>query len=171
MPVVVLAFIVIVVLVIAVSGSSSPTIGYDVSYPQCSGSYPSNPLFGIVGVNGGLAKNANPCIGGELQWARDAPGQKRPKQPHLSLYIDTGNPGGHRVADWPRVGTAPAYGACNGLLTSSCSYIYYAARRQRSRSRCHELDRSHDRTCFQVGRGCPGRRGTWWRPRGLNYLR
>ena len=124
MAVVALAFIAIVVLVIALSVSSSPTTGYDVSYPQCSGSYPSNPLFGIVGVNGGLAKNANPCISGELNWARDAPGQKRPKQPPVSLYIDTGNPGGHHVADWPRAGTAPAYGSCNGLLTDSCSYIY-----------------------------------------------
>jgi len=56
-----LAFIVVVVvLIIAMGGSSSPTTGYDASYPQCSGSYPSNPLFGIVGVNGGLANNANP---------------------------------------------------------------------------------------------------------------
>ena len=106
------------------SGSSSPPTGYDISYPQCSGSYPSNPLFGIVGVNGGLANNANPCLGGELHWARDAPGQKRPKQAPVSLYIDTGNPGAHHVADWPSGGTAPAYGACNGLLTNACSYIY-----------------------------------------------
>ncbi|HEX4034430.1 MAG TPA: hypothetical protein VHX66_08310 [Solirubrobacteraceae bacterium] len=119
-----LAIVVVVVLVIAVSGSSPPTTGYDVSYPQCSGSYPSNPLFGIVGVNGGLANKANPCVSGELQWARDAPTPKRPKQPPLSLYIDTGNPGGHHVADWPNAGTASDYGACNGLLTNSCSYIY-----------------------------------------------
>jgi len=123
-PPVALAFIVIVVLVIVLSGGSSPSIGYDVSYPQCSGSSPSNPLFGIVGVNGGLANKANPCSSGELGWARDAPGQTRPKQPPVSLYIDTGNPGGHHVADWPSAGTAPAYGACNGLLTNSCSYIY-----------------------------------------------
>src|SRR6266700_4432619 len=94
-PVVALALIVVVVvLIISISGGSSPTTGYDASYPQCSGSYPSNPLFGIVGVNGGLATNANPCISGELHWAGDAPGQKRPKQPPLSLYIDTANPGG-----------------------------------------------------------------------------
>jgi hypothetical protein len=119
-----LGLVVVAVLVIGVSGSSSPTAGYDISYPQCSGSYPSNPLFAIVGVNGGLANRANPCISSELHWARDARGQKRPKQPPLSLYIDTGNPGGHHVADWPSSGTAPAYGACNGLLTSACSYVY-----------------------------------------------
>ena len=115
---------VVVVLVIRISGSSPPSSGYDASFPQCPGSYPSNPLFGIVGVNGGLADDANPCISGELRWARAAPGQKRPREPRLSLYIDTGNPGGHHVADWPRGGNAPAYGACNGKLTNACSYIY-----------------------------------------------
>jgi hypothetical protein len=120
-----LAFIVgVVVLVIWISRGSSPTTGYDASYPQCSGSYPSNPLFGIVGVNGGLANNANRCLGGELRWARDTPGQKRPTQPPLSLYIDTGNPGGRHVADWPSGGTTSAYGSCNGLLTNACSYLY-----------------------------------------------
>jgi hypothetical protein len=119
-----LAIIVVVALVIVLTRGSTPTTGYDVSYPQCSGSYPSNALFGIVGVNGGLANKANPCIGGELRWARSAPGQKQPTQPPLSVYIDTGNPGGHHIADWPSHGTAPAYGACNGLLTNSCSYIY-----------------------------------------------
>ena len=104
-------------------GGSSAPIGYDASYPQCAGSYPSNQLFAIVGVNGGLAHNANPCLGGELGWARDAPGQKRPQQPPLSLYIDTGNPG-TRVSIWPKGGKAPVYGACNGLLTDACSYLY-----------------------------------------------
>lgn len=120
----VVVIVVVVALIIAISGSSSPTIGYDASYPQCSGSYPPNPLFGIVGVNGGLANNANPCIGGELHWAQDTPGQQRPKQPRVSLYIDTGNPGAHHVPDWPTGGTAPAYGACNSQLTNACSYIY-----------------------------------------------
>lgn len=118
------SIVVVAVLIIVISGSSSPTTGYDASYPQCSGSYPSNPLFGIVGVNGGLANSANPCLGDELHWAREAPGQKRPKQPRLSLYIDTGNPGAHHVADWPTGGTAPAYGACNSQLTNACSYVY-----------------------------------------------
>jgi hypothetical protein len=123
--VVALALIVgVVVLIISLSGGSSPTTGYDVSYPQCSGSYPSNPLFGIVGVNGGLANKANRCLSSELRWARDAPGQKRPQQPPLSLYVNTANPGAHHVADWPTGGSSPAYGPCNGLLTNACSYLY-----------------------------------------------
>jgi hypothetical protein len=145
-PLVALAVVVVVVLVIVVTGGSSPSIGYDVSYPQCSGSYPSSPLFGIVGVDGGLADNANSCISGELSWARNAPGQKRPKQPPLSLYIDTGNPGGHHVADWPTAGTAPAYGACNGLLTNSCSYIYGEQRAAHSYRLVAALDQVAART-------------------------
>ena len=125
MPAVALALIVVVaVLIFWISRGSAPTIGYDVSYPQCSGSYPANPRFGIVGVNGGLANTANRCLSDELRWARDTPGQKRPEQPPLSLYINTGNPGAHRVADWPSGGTAPTYGSCNGMLTNACSYLY-----------------------------------------------
>lgn len=119
-----LACIVVAVGLVVALGGSSPSGGYDASYPQCSGSYPSNPLFGIVGVNGGLANNANGCLGGELRWARATPGQRRPSQPPLSLYVDTANPGAHHVADWPAGGTAPAYGACNGRLTNACSYLY-----------------------------------------------
>lgn len=114
----------IVVLIIVLSAGSSPTAGYDASFPQCSGGYPPNARFAIVGVNGGLSDNANPCLAGELQWARSTPGQKRPRQPRVSLYIDTGNPGGHHVSDWPTGGSAPAYGRCNGKLTNACSYIY-----------------------------------------------
>ena len=81
-----LALIVVVVLVIAASGSSSPTTAFDISYPQCSGSYPLNPLSGIVGVNGELAKNANPCISGELHWAGGAPAQTDETAAHVVLH-------------------------------------------------------------------------------------
>jgi len=118
--------IIVVVLLLVLGGGPRPA-GYDASYPQCPASYPANALFGVVGVNGGLAHNANPCLGGELRWARAAPGQKRPRQPALSLYIDTGNPG-VQVSQWPKGGTAPVYGACNGLLTNACSYLYGAQR-------------------------------------------
>ena len=115
--------VVVVVLIVVISTSASPTTGYDVSFPQCSGGYPGSPLFGIVGVNGGVASTANPCLASELSWARGAPGQRRPAQTRLSLYINTGDPG-TKSAKWPKSGTAPAYGACNGLLTNACSYLY-----------------------------------------------
>lgn len=147
MPVVALALIVVAVaLIIWISRSSAPTTGYDASYPQCSGPYPANPLFGIVGVNGGLANNANQCLGDELRWARGAPGQRSPRQPPLSLYIDTGNPGGHNVADWPQGGTASTYGSCNGLLTNACSYLYGEQRASHSYHLVAALDSLAART-------------------------
>jgi hypothetical protein len=144
--VVVLAAVVVSVVVIVLVTRSSRTIGYDASYPQCSGSFPSNPLFGIVGVNGGVASSANRCLRGELHWARDMPGQKRPEQPPVSLYIDTGNPGGHHVADWPNGGTAPVYGSCNGLLTNACSYLYGEQRAAHSYHLVAALDLSAAKT-------------------------
>lgn len=145
-----LAAIVAVVLVIVLNSNSATPIGYDVSFPQCARSYPSNQLFGIVGVDGGLANNVNPCLAGELTWARDAPGQKRPTQPPLSLYIDTGNPGAHHVGDWPRGGIAPGYGACNRKLTNSCSYIYGEQRAAQS----YSVAAARDAQAAQTG--------PWW---------
>lgn len=130
----------VVALIFLLSAGSSSTIGYDVSYPQCSGADPSNPRFAIVGVNGGRANTANPCLARELRWARAAPGQMRPRQPHLSLYINTANPG-DQVADWPRSGSAPAYGACNGQLTNACSFLYGEQRAAHSYRLVTSIDR------------------------------
>jgi hypothetical protein len=135
----------VIALIVWITGSS-PAVGYDVSSPQCSGAYPSSALFGIVGVNGGFANNANPCLGDELRWARDTPGQKRPDQPPVSLYLVTANPGAHHVADWPSGGTAPRYGSCNGLLTSACSYLYGEQRAAHSYHLVAALDAAAART-------------------------
>ena len=137
---VVVVIAVATVLVVWIAGGSSLSVGYDVSAPQCSGSYPSSPLFGIVGVNGGLANDANPCLRGELRWARAARGQKRPSQLALSLYTVTANPGGYHVADWPNGGTTPTFGRCNGLLTNACSYVYGLRRAAHSYQLAAALD-------------------------------
>ncbi|HET9719620.1 MAG TPA: hypothetical protein VFP55_06050 [Solirubrobacteraceae bacterium] len=103
-------------------GGGSTTAGYDISYPQCSAAYPASPAFGIVGVNGGLANDANPCLGSELKWALDSAGLSN--QPNASLYINTADPGpAPGVTDWPGSGSSP-YGTCGGGWTEACSYVY-----------------------------------------------
>ena len=97
--------------------------GFDISYPQCGRSYPSGGAFGIVGVNGGLANDANGCLGSELTWAQATPGLASPPQPSTSLYINTADPG-NGVADWPRSGNTTLYGSCSGSWSQACAYIY-----------------------------------------------
>ncbi|HLY36222.1 MAG TPA: hypothetical protein VKU35_05890 [Candidatus Limnocylindria bacterium] len=106
-------------------GKGSTSAGYDISYPQCGGPFPSHPIFGVVGVNGGLANDANSCFAGELQWALASPGQTSPAQPSASLYINTADPGpAPGVTDWPASGTSSAYGSCDGSWSTACAYIY-----------------------------------------------
>ncbi len=108
------------------AGRFSTSTGYDISYPQCASVYPASPAFGIVGVNGGLANDANSCFSSELGWALAAPGLTN--QPNVSLYINTANPGpAPGVTDWPTSGTSP-YGSCDGSWSTACSYVYGQAR-------------------------------------------
>jgi hypothetical protein len=103
--------------------SSPGTTGYDISYPQCGGAYPSGRAFGVVGVNGGLANDANGCFSSELSWALQSQGLTSPPQPPASLYINTADPG-PGVADWPASGSSAAYGICGGGWTPACAYVY-----------------------------------------------
>jgi hypothetical protein len=102
--------------------------GYDISYPQCGSAYPSGQAFGVVGVNGGLANDANGCFSSELSWALSSPGLATPFQPPASLYINTADPGpgtsAHPIADWPTSGSSSAYGTCSGGWTTACAYVY-----------------------------------------------
>ncbi len=118
------------------SGTVAPvtaaTVGYDVSFPQCEASAPLSPSFAIVGVDGGLANDANPCLAQQLTWASAAAGLSRPAQPGLSLYLDAADPGSG-VADWPSpaagaAGAATPYGACNGSWSRACAYTYATLR-------------------------------------------
>jgi hypothetical protein len=101
--------------------AKSSTNGYDISWPQCGGSYPAHPAFGIVGVNAGIVFSANPCLQSELAWAGGATGQ---------LYANTGNPGPALSTHWPDGQAYPE--ACNlsqsTLLsdrdTGACAYDY-----------------------------------------------
>ena len=101
--------------------------GYDISYPQCGGPFPTPYGFAIVGVNGGRVYKANPCLGigngpSELEWAGGA----------AQLYANTGNPGPELSSYWPNGLTTPR--ECNtqaspGADTADCAYDYgwYAA--------------------------------------------
>lgn len=45
--------------------------GWDISYPQCGGSFPPGPMaYSIIGINGGRAFKHNKCLGEQWQWAR-----------------------------------------------------------------------------------------------------
>lgn len=113
-------------------GSTTSQTGNDVSWPQCGKSLPKGQLFGIVGVNGGLANTNNPCFSTELTWANNSLGTT--KQPKAALYVNTANPGDvtPTVADWPKnnvdavnstTDTDP-YGACTGGDDLACSWQY-----------------------------------------------
>jgi hypothetical protein len=94
-------------------------IGYDASYPECGVALPP-PAFGIVGINGGRAFTANPCLAQEYAWALSS---KSPVQPHLAFYMNTGNPGPGISPYWPPNGTATPQ-PCDGSASAACAYDY-----------------------------------------------
>ncbi|MEA2675701.1 MAG: hypothetical protein QOI92_2893 [Chloroflexota bacterium] len=96
-------------------GGGQARAGFDIAYPQCGAPYPANPLFGIVGVNGGKVFSANPCLAGEIAWAGGATGQ---------LYANTGNPGPALSSFWPSGQTSPRYCDPANLDTADCAYDY-----------------------------------------------
>lgn len=115
-----------------VSPDATSTVGYDVSHPQCGSPLPTGQAFGIVGVNGGLATTANPCLGDQLTWAWASSGSVA-SQPKAQLYLNTANPGQVRdqVTTWPGTGATP-YGSCTGGNTTACSWEYGWERAQNS---------------------------------------
>jgi hypothetical protein len=124
---VVVAVAVLVTGALGVTGTASAalsTVGYDISYPQCGKTLPSSPAFGIVGVNGGKATTANPCLKDQLVWAWKSTGVAR-SQPKAAVYLNTANPGEYisTVTTWPRSGATP-YGTCAGTRTAACSWQY-----------------------------------------------
>jgi hypothetical protein len=102
--------------------ATDPNVGYDISYPQCNGTFPSGGAFGIAGVNGGKPYGANPCLGtgdgpSELSWAGM----------NAELYANTADPGPALSSHWPNGQTSPKQ--CNtaanpGSDTPECHYDY-----------------------------------------------
>jgi hypothetical protein len=89
--------------------------GYDISWPQCGGAYPTNPAFGIVGVNRGIVFSPNPCLSSELTWAGGT---------SAGLYANTGNPGPVLSSHWPAGQTSPRVCSTTNLDTAECAYDY-----------------------------------------------
>jgi len=89
--------------------------GYDISWPQCGAAFPSNPAFGIVGVNKGIVFSANPCLASEIRWGGGAAAQ---------LYANTGNPGPALSSHWPTGQTSPRVCDASSTDTADCAFDY-----------------------------------------------
>lgn len=95
------------------SGFAPAVTGNDISYPQCGAAFPSSPAFGIVGVNGGLANDLNPCLGPsasypsyrQLDPRRENPVRCQVQLPPGLVYL---RPGRHHSGPEPRTTTTPA---------------------------------------------------------------
>ena len=96
-------------------GGNSKLRGYDISYPQCGGAYPTNVAFAIVGVNGGRVFSANPCLADQLRWGGDAAAE---------VYINTGNPGPALSSFWPAGQSTPRVCSAADPDTADCAYDY-----------------------------------------------
>lgn len=109
---------------LAPSSSTAPTggnHGYDVSYPQCDASLPTNATFGIVGLNKYIGTDFNTCFSKEIKWARKLPGAGQ--MPGFSVYVHIENPGAKLAKHWPNMGSTP-HGTCHGETDPACSYEY-----------------------------------------------
>jgi hypothetical protein len=96
-------------------GGPKASRGYDISYPQCAGAFPSNPAFGIVGTDGGRVFSANPCLAAQIAWGGGAAAE---------LYVNTGNPGPALSTHWPTGQTSPKLCDAANPDTADCAYDY-----------------------------------------------
>ncbi len=95
---------------------AATSTGFDISYPQCGGAFPSPAGFGVVGLNDGHPLTTNPCLASELGWAQaDANGT-------ASFYFNTDSPGPAYTSSWPASQQTPK--VCAGANTPACSYDY-----------------------------------------------
>ncbi len=94
------------------SAASAPSgsVGYDISWPQCTAPFPASSALAIVGINRGTAFTGNPCFEQEAAWAgRD-----------LSVYMNLNSPD---PTDQPQSATGPA-GTCPPGAAACDSFDY-----------------------------------------------
>ena len=105
---------------IATIGAASPAqalelgSGYDVSYPQCGATLPTDGAFKIVGINGGLVFSENTCLDEQLTWAGGTSAQ---------LYINTGNLG-PTSSFWPTGQNSPRVCSAETPDSTGCAFNY-----------------------------------------------
>lgn len=81
------------------NGYPAGAVGFDINWPQCSGSHagklPSGPYsIAILGVDGWAVGSDNPCLGAEVSWAKQAtepPGHGTATPPY-ELYLFLNSP-------------------------------------------------------------------------------
>ncbi len=66
----------------AATTRSRPVQGHDVSFPQCSRQLPAPGAVAVVGVNGGAAFSANPCLASRVRLGRALRGRPRALHEH-----------------------------------------------------------------------------------------
>ncbi len=93
--------------------------GFDISFPQCDGTFPTLNAypFGVVGVTSGHAFRDNPCFAAEYGWAAHT---LAPESVYLNLNEDIGVTALY--------GDTGPYGACDaGTACHALNYGYNAA--------------------------------------------
>jgi hypothetical protein len=105
--------------VAAAAPASVGSVGRDVSYPQCSSGLPTSAAFAIVGVGGGRAFSANPCLATQYKWAAGRPSK-------AGVYVNTGNPAPRSAYYWPVSGARdPVLCRDSTAVTDAgCAYDY-----------------------------------------------
>jgi len=89
------------------------SVGYDVSWPNCTQKPPADTSWGVVGVTGGLSFKPNPCMATEATWFKQ-----------YALYINTGYPGRDRAL---RYAHTPQTCPSNNEFCLAYNYGYNAA--------------------------------------------
>jgi hypothetical protein len=96
-----------------------PLIARDVSFPQCGAPLPrlDNGYAGVLGTNNGIAFSRNPCLTGQLKWAKRLAGAP-------AFYANTGNPGPARARIWPAGQSSPRTCSPSNPDSLGCAYDY-----------------------------------------------
>ncbi len=90
------------------------SLGFDISWPQCSSPFPGPQEVAPVGVNNGSAFTVNPCLSTEAAWAGSS----------LTLYTNLNSP--TNQSDPSQWATGPA-GTCTDFGCVSWNYGYKSA--------------------------------------------